>query len=124
MAIHSKFNDFILFLFVHMSHADETYDPFEMATIKKKIPGMFDENADIERKLYTAIREYNSFDKTKLSQFFRDSFMHFRQDESIRKSTLFDDLIEITQADGKVVHAEKKALQVLREIIELNSSKP
>ena len=124
MAIHSKFNDFILFLFVHMSHADETYDPFEMATIKKKIPGMFDENADIERKLYTAIREYNSFDKTKLSQFFRDSFMHFRQDESIRKSTLFDDLIEITQADGKVVHAEKKALQALKEIIESNSAKP
>jgi uncharacterized tellurite resistance protein B-like protein len=106
-----------------MSHADETYDPSEMATIKKKISELFDENADIERKLYIAIREYNSFDKTKLSQFFRDSFTHFRQDASIQKGTFFDDLIEITQADGKVVHAEKKALQALKEIIELNSAK-
>jgi hypothetical protein len=104
-----------------MSHADESYDPYEMATIKKKISGMFEEDADIERKLYTAIREYNSFDKVKLPELFRDSFKHFGDDESIQKNAFYDDLNEIMQADGKVVHAEKKALQALKEIVELNS---
>ena len=121
MVIHSRFSDFILFLFVHMSHADETYDPYEMATIKTKISGMFDDDTDIERKLYLTIREYNSFDKVELPQLFQDSFKHFGEDESIQKNTFFDDLTEIMQADGKVVHAEKKALQALKEIIELNS---
>ena len=123
MVIHSRFSDFILFLFVHMSHADETYDPYEMATIKKKISGMFDDDIDIERKLYITIREYNSFDKVELPKLFRESFKHFAQDEKIQKNTFFDDLTEIMQADGKVVHAEKKALQALKEIIELNSDK-
>lgn len=121
MVIHSSFSDFILFLFVHMSHADETYDPYEMATIKQKMAGMFDEDADIERKLYITIREYNSFDKQKLPVLFRESFKHFGQDENIQKSAFYDDLTEIIQADGKVVDAEKKALQALREIVELNS---
>ena len=52
MVIHSRFKDFILFLYVHMSRADESYDPIEMATIKKKITGLFEKNADIEKKLY------------------------------------------------------------------------
>ena len=121
MVLHSTFKDFILFLFVHMSHVDETYDPYEMATIKKKISGMFDQDADIERKLYLAIREYNSFDKGKLPELFRESFKYFGQDKSIQKNAFYDDLTEIMQADGKVVHAEKKALQALREIVELNS---
>ncbi len=121
MVIHSSFSDFLLFLFVHMSHADETYDPYEMATIKQKMAGMFDEDADIERKLYIAIREYNSFDKQNLPELFRESFKHFGSDENIQKSAFYDDLTAIMQADGKVVHAEKKALQALREIVELNS---
>ena len=41
MVIHSTFKDFILFLYVHMSRADENYDPNEMATIKNKIGGLF-----------------------------------------------------------------------------------
>jgi uncharacterized tellurite resistance protein B-like protein len=104
-----------------MSHADESYDPNEMATIKKKISGMFEQDADIERKLYTAIREYNSFDKEKLPELFRDSFKHFGHDKSIQKNAFYDDLTEIIQADGHVVHAEKSALQALKEIVELNS---
>lgn len=121
MVIHSNFSDFILFLFVHMSHADESYDPYEMATIKQKISAMFEQGADVERKLYTAIREYNSFDKLKLPQLFRDSFKHFGEDKRIQKTAFYDDLTEIMQADGKVEHGEKRALQALKEIVELNS---
>ena len=121
MVIHSSFKDFILFLYVHMSRADESYDPLEMATIKQKITGLFEKNADIERKLYLAIREYNSFDKSKLGELFRGSFKYFNEDQSVLKNNFYDDLNEIIQADGKVVHAETRALEALKEIIELNS---
>ncbi len=121
MVIHSSFKDFILFLYVHISRADENYDPLEMATIKQKIRGLFEENADIEKKLYLAIREYNSFDKSKLSELFSSSFKHFSEDRSVLKNNFYDDLREIIQADGRVDHAEATALEALKEIIELNS---
>lgn len=121
MVVHSSFKDFILFLYVHMSRADENYDPLEMATIKLKIKGLLEKDADIEKKLYLAIREYNSFDKSKLADLFRDSFKHFHEDQSVLKNSFYEDLNEIIQADGKVVHAETRALEALKEIIELNS---
>src|SRR5688572_26690044 len=122
MVIHSTFKDFILFLYVHMSRADENYDPNELATIKKKIGGLFEKDADIEKKLYIAIREYNSFDRAKLTTLFNASFKHFQADESVLKNNFYNDLNEIMMADGKVELAETKALQALKEIIELNSS--
>jgi uncharacterized tellurite resistance protein B-like protein len=121
MVIHTSFKDFILFLYVHMSRVDENYDPNEMAIIKEKIPGLFEKDADIEKKLYLAIREYNSFDHSKLSDLFRDSFKHFSQDKSILKNDFFSDLNEIMLADGKIVREETRALEALKGIIELNS---
>jgi len=123
MVIHSSFKDFILFLYVHMSRADENYDPTEMAIIKKKIEGLLDKGADIEQKLYTAIREYNSFDKSKLPDLFQGTFKHFSDDKSVMKNSFYDDLNEIIQADGKVHDMETRALQALKEIINLNTEK-
>ncbi|WP_276373871.1 TerB family tellurite resistance protein [Chryseolinea sp. H1M3-3] len=123
MIIHNDFKDFILFLYVHISRADENYDPDEMQTIKKKIEGLVGKDADIEKKLYIAIREYNSFDKTKLTVLFNDSFKHFSNNETVLKSNFYNDLNEIILADGKVQDAETKALRALKEIIESHSEK-
>ncbi len=123
MTIHTTFKDFILFLYVHMSRVDENYDPNEMATIKEKIAGLFEKDADIEKKLYIAIREYNSFDHSKLAELFRDSFKHFSDDKSVLKNDFFRDLNEIMLAFGKVVREETRALEALKGIIELNSQK-
>lgn len=122
MVIHSNFNDFILFLYVHMSRADENYEPNEMATIKKKINGLFEKGTDIEKKLYTAIREYNQLDKSKLHELLRDSFKHFSKDNRMVKGDFYKDLNEIMLADGKIEDSETKALNALRAIIDLNAA--
>lgn len=121
MVIHSSFKDFILFLYVHMSQVDGVYEPNELASIEKKIEGLYDGDTDVEKKLYQAIREYNSFDKDKLNILFRDSFQHFRDDQSVQKNEFYNDLNEIVLADGQVLQSEKRALQALKEIIELNA---
>jgi hypothetical protein len=123
MVIHKSFQDFILFLYVHMSQADESYDPNELATIKKKIEGLFPTQTDVERKLYTSIREYNSFDKSKLTDLFEATFKHFNGDETVLKNNFYTDLNEIILADGKVMDAEAKALNALQSIIDLNSQR-
>ena len=120
MVLHSSLSDFILFLYVHMSHADDSYDPLEMAAIKEKMGGLFSEDTDLERKLYLTIREYNSFDKSKLSELFEDTFNHFGQDPSLT-SDVYNDLREIIQADGNVNPSEHKALEFLKDLIDHHS---
>ncbi len=80
MVIHANLPDFILFLYVHMSRADDSYDPTEMAAIKNKMNSLFSKGTDLEKKLYVTIREYNSFDKNKLTELLSDSIQHFSND--------------------------------------------
>jgi uncharacterized tellurite resistance protein B-like protein len=120
MVIHATLQDFILFLYVHMSRADDSYDPSEMAAIKSKMNGLFAEGTDLERKLYVTIREYNSFDKTKLTELLSDSITHFSNDATADPQ-LFADLKEIIQADGKVDQSEMNALEALKRMIDHRS---
>jgi uncharacterized tellurite resistance protein B-like protein len=116
MVIHATLPDFILFLYVHISRADDSYDPSEMAAIKVKMNALFAEGTDLEKKLYLAIREYNSFDKSKLSELFTSSILHFSKNSSVDPH-LFNDLKEIMQADGKVDQSEASALDALQRVI-------
>jgi len=120
MIIHNTLPDFILFLYVHMSRADDSYDPSEMAAIKVKMNTLFEQGTDLEKKLYGAIREYNSFDKSKLAVLFSDSIQHFTKQSPV-DSHLLSDLKEIVQADGKVDQSESNALDVLKRIIDHQS---
>lgn len=122
MILHSSFPDFILFLYVHMSHADSSYDPYELSTIKVKMSGLYPEGTDIERKLYQTIREYNSFDKSKLAELFEETLRHFDLDTP-KKNNVYNDLYEIMQADGKVEQEETKTLETLKQIIDLHAEK-
>ena len=117
MVIHATLPDFILFLYVHMSRADDTYDPSEMAAIKVKMNTLFAEGTDLEKKLYIAIREYNSFDKSKLNELFAGSILHFSKNSTV-DAHLFNDLKEIIQADGKIDQTEASALEALERMIE------
>jgi uncharacterized tellurite resistance protein B-like protein len=119
MVIHANLPDFILFLYVHMSRADDSYDPSEMAAIKDKMNNLFSKDTDLEKKLYSTIREYNSFDKNKLSELLSDSIQHFSNDAV--DARLFNDLREIIQADGKVDQAEMNALEALKRMIDHQS---
>jgi hypothetical protein len=124
MLLHKTFSDFILFLYVHMSHADDSYDPNELAAIKTKMKSLFPEGTDIERKLYTALREYNSLDRSSLSGVIEESFRHFSGDAGATVSNdMYADLYEIMQADGKVDQAETTALETLKKVIDHHAAK-
>ena len=103
-----------------MSRADDNYDPKELAAIKNKMNGLFSKGTDLERKLYVTIREYNSFDKNKLTELLSDSIKHFSNDTTV-DTHLLNDLREIIQADGKVDHSEMNALEALKRMIDHQS---
>ena len=119
MILHSSFSDFVLFLFVHMSHVDNDYHPTEMKVIQEKMARLFPKDTDLEKKLYSTIREYNSFDKSQMGALIKDSFRHFSQVKFAQKYKVYTDIYDIIHADGKVDATETAALDALRQIIEL-----
>ena len=121
MIIHKTLSDFILFLYVHASHSDINYDPAEMAVIKTKMTRMFPSGTDIEKKLYGTIREYNSFDKTKLDDLFSASIEHFKSDVRVNDNTVFTDVEDIIRADGKVNSSESKVLETISKLLSKQS---
>ncbi len=118
LVIHSSFQDFVLFLYVHVAHSDDTYDPAEFATIKEQMKKIFPEGTDMEKKLYQTIREYNAFDRSKLPQLLRDSFEHFHPDGDATRSRLHADVQAIVMADGKVTSAERDAMDAIMKLLE------
>lgn len=123
MIIHSSFEDFVLFLYIHMSEADSNYDPSEIAVIREKMPILFPHEKDLEKKLYSTLKEYMAFDKTKLRALFEETFHHFNQAEFPEKTQIYEDLQEIINADGKVDKSETNALKALTDIIDFTAKK-
>ncbi|MEJ1240209.1 TerB family tellurite resistance protein [Chryseolinea sp. T2] len=117
MVIHKTLQDFIVFLYVHISQADNSYDPNEMALIKAKMKKLYPAATDIEQKLYTTIREYNTYDRAKLNDLFKQSIEHFGKEGAL-ESTVHADLNDIILADGKVKADETRSLDRLRSIID------
>jgi hypothetical protein len=121
MIIHKTLQDFIVFLYVHISQADNSYDPNEMAIIKSKMKRLFPADTDIEQKLYMTIREYNTFDRSKLNDLFKGSVAHFGKEGTLA-GNIHDDLNDIIMADGKVKADETRSLDRLRSIIDQHSA--
>mgnify|MGYP001597407136 FL=1 len=122
MVIHNSFADFVLFLYVHMAHADGDFHETELNMVREKMPKLYHpEEIDLDIKLKEAIDEYNSFEKSELNKLFHDTFEHFRNVKFAQKYKVYTDLYDIIKADGKIVHEETKALKELKEIIDINS---
>ncbi len=118
MIIHTSFEDFLLFLYVHISHADNTYDPKEMDVIQEKMKDIYPEKMDFDKKLYQTLRDYNTFDKVKLPELFADTLQYFGKDRD--KEKILADLSDIIEADGMVQDSEITALTALKQTINLH----
>jgi uncharacterized tellurite resistance protein B-like protein len=117
MVLHQTFPDFLLFLFVHLSRVDEQYDPKELAVIKNKMTQLFPVGTDLEQKLYTTLKQYNSFNPENLKSLFNHSFEHFKE-QVTSSSHLLSDMQEIIGADGRIDPVEVKALDAFKQILE------
>ena len=116
MVIHKTFEDFLLFLYVHISRADSNYDPKEMAVIQEKMKGLYPSKVDFDKKLYLTLREYKDFDRAKLNDLFVDTIRHFKAGKE--KEKILNDLSDIINADGQVQTTETTALENLKKTIE------
>jgi uncharacterized tellurite resistance protein B-like protein len=121
MVIHKSFADFVLFLYVHMAHSDSDFHQSELGTIRKKMGKLYPYDDKLEERLQATLKEYSAFDKTKLKTLFRDTFSHFPHIKFAQKYKVYADMYDIVHADGKIEETEAKALQELKEIIDISA---
>lgn len=120
MVIHNSFADFVLFLYVHMAHADGDLHVTEVKVIKEKMAKLFP-GENVDTKFASALDEYNAFDKKNLNKLFHASFAHFDTIKFAQKYRVYGDMYDIIYADGKVLESETKALEELKDIIDINA---
>ncbi|HMV10399.1 MAG TPA: TerB family tellurite resistance protein [Cyclobacteriaceae bacterium] len=120
MVIHNSFADFVLFLYVHMAHADGDLHVTEVKVIKEKMAKLFP-GENVDKKFAAALDEYNAFDKKNLNKLFHASFAHFDTVKFAQKYRVYGDMYDIIYADGKVLESETKALEELKDIIDINA---
>lgn len=121
MVIHQSFADFVLFLYVHMAHADSDFHETEMSVIRGKMAKLYPKESNVEGKLADVVRQYHAFDKNKLRILFRDTFDHFPNVKFAQKYKVYTDMYDIINADGKIDESETKALNELKGIIDINA---
>jgi uncharacterized tellurite resistance protein B-like protein len=119
MVIHDNFADFVLFLYIHMAHADGIYHPAEKEVIAERIPKLFPGETNVLARLATAERQYAAVDKSKIEAIIKGTFKHFSTIKFAQKYKVYTDMYEIIHADGKVEESETKALNQLKDIIEM-----
>jgi len=121
MVLHSQFQDFILFLYVHMAMADGSLHSSEEQVILGKMTKLFPTETDYKTRLDKAVKEYRILDGAIVMNVIRESFLFFDKVTFAQKYKVYADMYDIVNADGKVEESEKQALDGLKEIIDLNA---
>ena len=121
MIIHQSFQDFVLFLYIHMALADQYLHPAEESVILEKMSKIFPSEENPKKKFDAAVLYYESLSHEEAMQIIRDTFKHFDQVKFAHKYKVYTDMYDVINADGKVEEAEKIALEALKEIININA---
>lgn len=121
MVLHKYFQDFVLFLYVHMAFADDSLHHTEEQVILDKMSKLFPTEGDPKRKFDMAVAEYKALDPAMVPVVIHDSFKYFNKVKFAQKYKVYTDMYDIVNADGKVEESEKNALEALKQIIDLNA---
>ena len=121
MVLHKQFQDFVLFLYAHMAMCDGSMHENEELVILDKMSRIFPSEPDPKKRLMDAIAEYKSIDPALINTVIRDSFKFFDHVKFAQKYKIYTDMYDVVNADGRVEESERKALDSLRSIIDMNA---
>ncbi len=123
MVIHNSFNDFVLFLYVHMANSDGESHDLEKGVIIGKMTKLYPPESNLDKIFDDAMEQYRSINKSNVVDIIRATFKHFDQVKFAQKYKVYTDMYDIINADGKVHESETKALKELKQIIDIGIEK-
>ncbi len=121
MVLHTYFQDFVLFLYVHMASVDQSIHPTEEQVILDKISKLFPTEGNPKKKFDLAVAEYKALDPAMIMTVIQDSFKFFDKVKFSTKYKVYTEMYDIINADGRVDESETVALDKLKDIINLNA---
>jgi len=119
MVKHRNFQDFVLFLYLHMAHADGSMHSQEEAVVREKMTKLFPEGTDLNQAFESALSNYRETKKEDIPALIRETFEYFKEVKFSVKYKVYTDMYDIINADGKVEELETSALDLLRNVIDL-----
>lgn len=122
MKVHDSFNDFVLFLYVHMALSDGSLHHTEELVILDRLTKLFPQEGNPKKKFDQAVIAYKEADKSTIDEFIHHSFKHFNTVKFAQRYKIYTDMFDIMHADGKVADTEQVALNTLKKIIDLGAS--
>lgn len=121
MVIHKTFSDFVLFLYVHMAYADGALHADEEKVILEKMSKHFPLEGDHKVRFDKVAVDYKTLDPDSVHGIIKESFKHFDHVKFAQRYKIYADMYDIIHADGKVSAAETKAVNELKDIIDMLS---
>lgn len=123
MILHDNFSDFVLFLYLHMAHADGKMHAQEEQVVRTKISKLYPDGTDLNQKFEVCLQQYQGIKKEDLPELIRETFQHFESVKFSTKYKVFTDMYDIINSDGKVDERETLALEQLRELIQIGNER-
>ncbi|MBL7860582.1 MAG: TerB family tellurite resistance protein [Cyclobacteriaceae bacterium] len=123
MVIHKTFSDFVLYLYVHIANADGALHDDEQRVVLEKMDKHFPLEGDHKRRFDETVMAYKKMVNVDHHQIIKDSFNHFDHIKFSQRYKIYADMYDIIHADGKVSEAETKAVNELKEIIDILTTK-
>ncbi|MGC4023320.1 MAG: hypothetical protein QM734_15935 [Cyclobacteriaceae bacterium] len=121
MVLHKQFQDFALFLYVHMALCDGSMHENEEIVVLDKMTKIFPTETDPKKKLLAAVAEYKSVEPALINTVIRDSFKFFDHVKFAQKYKIYTDMYDVVNADGRVEESERIALDALKGIIDMDA---
>ena len=119
MIIHDNFQDFVLFLYLHMAHSDGSMHSQEENIVREKMQKLFPEGTDLNLKFEEARAAYQAIKPEEVPAIIKVTFDHYKDIKFAVKYKVYTDMYDIINADGKVDESETSALDLLRRVIDL-----
>lgn len=119
MVIHKTFSDFVLYLYIHIAYADGQLHAEEERVVLEKMNRHFPIEGDHKARYDQRVKEYNGIEKKMHHEIIKASFQYFDHIKFSQRYKIYADMYDIIHADGKVEESETKAVNELKEIIDL-----
>ncbi|HAA15489.1 MAG TPA: hypothetical protein DCE41_28815 [Cytophagales bacterium] len=114
-----KYEEFLLFLLIHIANADHMFKLDEAIVILTKMEDMFDTENGVDKLLSIFMQMQDNYDKLsndEISEVIKENLVKFDIKDDLA-DRLFNELYEVVNADGHIHENETKAIERIKKLV-------
>ncbi|MFT4804021.1 MAG: putative tellurite resistance protein B-like protein [Marivirga sp.] len=119
--IFSAYQEFILFLLIHVGNSDYSLKSAEIEVILSKMEDYFPdiEESDELRSTFVNYQDnYQELNDSDINHIIYNNYLHYK-DREINANRMLNDLNEVIMADGLIHEMETKTLESLKKLLNI-----